>query len=414
MNAKSENAGTWLLHVNGAFDIQGRNMDTLSRLVRQRPPSSIFGSDKSHLIIIEDSVETVGGGRIFKEVGSLFFLPCTLSLGCITNDTVQAFHRIKAGSKDTVSVIVCVDSPPAHYTTGAVVKGDEEERSPTLIDCCTDPCGELDLVGDGTYQSVPVFREPGRQSSRMLDVLLETILSSLHSGGSPPGKAIVGLDDISHIVRHFGAHRTRVFLDALRSDTAARCILVGLHSDLVQPHEGAIVSHDTTCLVQLEPGWKLIMASSSVESTAGTASSSQSDAIGIMTLYIRKKQGCKKTETYEYWIPDAHHMTFKIWKEPGQTATTAKDTTNIAAPLGSMKLELSQQEQEAKTHVKLPYEHRGHDASLYDTGDYRDYLPPQAGGHGPSSGPLGHILYVRDSDSEEPDSDEDPDDDLDI
>jgi hypothetical protein len=132
-----------------------------------------------------------------------------------------------------------------------------------------------------------------------------------------------------------------------------------------------------------------------------------------MTLYIRKKQGCKKTETYEYWIPDPDEILFKLWKEPGQTVATAKDT-NIAAPLGSMKLELSEQEQEAKTHVKLPYEHRGRASSLYDTDDYRDYLPPQAGGHGPSSGPLGHILYVRDSDSEEPDSDEDPDDDLDI
>ena len=47
-------------------------METLSRLVRQRPPPSTFGSDKAHLIMIEDSLETVGGERIFKEVGSLF------------------------------------------------------------------------------------------------------------------------------------------------------------------------------------------------------------------------------------------------------------------------------------------------------------------------------------------------------
>ncbi|KAI8101261.1 hypothetical protein M9435_001369 [Picochlorum sp. BPE23] len=369
-------------------------METLSRLVRQRPPPSTFGSDKAHVIIIEDSLETVGGERIFKE----------------------AFHRIKAGSKDAASVIVCVDHPPAQYhtTTGALVKGDGEERSSTIIDCCTDPCGERESIRDGPYESVPVFSEAGRQSSKMLDTLLDTILASLHSSGTPSGKAIVGLDDISHIVRHFGARRTRMFLDALRRDSATRCVVVGLHSDLIPPHDIATVSHDTTCLVQLEPGWKLIMDSSSVESTAGTASRhDQSDAIGIMTLYIRKKQGCKKTETYEYWIPDPDEILFKMWKEPGQTVTTAKDT-NIAAPLGSMKLELSEQEQEAKTHVKLPYEHRGRASSLYDTDDYRDYLPPQAGGHGPSSGPLGHILYVRDSDSEEPDSDEDPDDDLDI
>ena len=54
--------------------------------------------------------------------------------------------------------------------------------------------------------------------------------------------------------------------------------------------------------------------------------------------------------------------------------------------------------------------------------DFRDYLPPAAGGRatataagGPASNPnrLGHILYVRDSEGEA-DSDEDPDDDLDI
>lgn len=82
-------------------------------------------------------------------------------------------------------------------------------------------------------------------------------------------------------------------------------------------------------------------------------------------------------------------------------------------------------------------------AAAYKTGDFRDYLPPEAGGRaaarpasaagGAAAGAaggagagtgagggeigvrqgLGHILYVRDSGSEH-DSDEDPDDDLDI
>ena len=46
----------------------------------------------------------------------------------------------------------------------------------------------------------------------------------------------------------------------------------------------------------------------------------------------------------------------------------------------------------------------------YQTGDFRQYLPPEAGG---TAGSLGRIMYVRDSESE-PDSDEDPDEDLDI
>ena len=73
------------------------------------------------------------------------------------------------------------------------------------------------------------------------------------------------------------------------------------------------------------------------------------------------------------------------------------------------------QEREARQAVVLPYEHQG-SGQVYQTGDYRDYLPHAAGGQGQRSGgtvSLGHIMYVRDSESEH-DSDEDPDDDLDI
>lgn len=75
------------------------------------------------------------------------------------------------------------------------------------------------------------------------------------------------------------------------------------------------------------------------------------------------------------------------------------------------------QERAAKEKVVLPYEHQGQ-SSIYQAADFREYLPPAAGGHGAAAGGsgenrLGHILYVRDSD-EEHDSDEDPDDDLDI
>lgn len=72
------------------------------------------------------------------------------------------------------------------------------------------------------------------------------------------------------------------------------------------------------------------------------------------------------------------------------------------------------QERRARQAVILPYEHQG-SGRIYQTGDFRDYLPHAAGGQGKGTGEgaLGHILYVRDSESEH-DSDEDPDDDLDI
>ena len=72
------------------------------------------------------------------------------------------------------------------------------------------------------------------------------------------------------------------------------------------------------------------------------------------------------------------------------------------------------QEREARQAVVLPYEHQG-SSQQYQTADFRDYLPHSAGGQGKGvkQGALGHIMYVRDSESEH-DSDEDPDDDLDI
>lgn len=72
------------------------------------------------------------------------------------------------------------------------------------------------------------------------------------------------------------------------------------------------------------------------------------------------------------------------------------------------------QEREARQAVILPYEHQGA-GRAYQTDDYKDYLPHSAGGQGKGTGQdlLGHIMYVRDSESDH-DSDEDPDDDLDI
>lgn len=89
------------------------------------------------------------------------------------------------------------------------------------------------------------------------------------------------------------------------------------------------------------------------------------------------------------------------------------------------------QEQQAKQSVVLPYEHQGQ-GTVYQTGDWKDYLPESAGGRAgqqhitqaavlgvaATSQPkqLGQIIYTRDSDDEDGlhDTDSDPDDDLDI
>jgi hypothetical protein len=101
---------------------------------------------------------------------------------------------------------------------------------------------------------------------------------------------------------------------------------------------------------------------------------------------------------------------------PSPMASTIDAATNQLA--GGMKLSLTTEEEEARRRVQLPYEHHG-EGGKWQTGDWKDYLPVVAGGrggevHSSDHSGLGRILYVRDSDSSEPDSDEDPDDDLDI
>ena len=73
------------------------------------------------------------------------------------------------------------------------------------------------------------------------------------------------------------------------------------------------------------------------------------------------------------------------------------------------------QERQSRDAVVLPFEHQGK-SQHYSSDDFTSYLPPSAGGKaaGQGNGKMGHIKYVRDSDSEPPDSDEDVDDDLDF
>eukprot|EP00201_Polytomella_parva_P000670 CAMPEP_0175079972 /NCGR_PEP_ID=MMETSP0052_2-20121109/25198_1 /TAXON_ID=51329 ORGANISM="Polytomella parva, Strain SAG 63-3" /NCGR_SAMPLE_ID=MMETSP0052_2 /ASSEMBLY_ACC=CAM_ASM_000194 /LENGTH=392 /DNA_ID=CAMNT_0016350519 /DNA_START=302 /DNA_END=1480 /DNA_ORIENTATION=+ len=96
------------------------------------------------------------------------------------------------------------------------------------------------------------------------------------------------------------------------------------------------------------------------------------------------------------------------------TPAAAVSATTPTLTAGGMRLGL-----QAKEKVVLPYQHTGEGRIYREAADFREYLPPAAGGHGAAAGGagenrLGHIMYMRDSDSDGCDSDEDPDDDLDI
>ena len=349
--------------------------DSIIRLIRQgqglgqsRPVAGTSTLPKvAQLVVLEDSLDTVGGERIFSE-------------------------GIMGRLEHLNTIFVCIDRPPKAYekTTGALI-----------VDCCSDPCGVVKSMGWDTKDNMyPLFA-----SQDSIDGLMSEIYKA---ESSIEGAFVVAIDGLSHMMHHFGPRRVAIFLQHLRNSERIQSVVVQLHGDLHERHEINLVCQSAACWVCLEPGWGL-MADDPVR---------RCESLGRMIIKMRKTQGCKKTEIFDYWIDYENGMRFEPWKPVSQAKDVQpmEDTSyprqqDLHNMIGGMRLDLSEQEQKAKTDVVLPYEHQGKHSSVYHTNDFRDYLPPEAGGHGNS---LGHILYVRDSDSEEYDSDEDPDDDLDI
>ena len=285
------------------------------------------------------------------------------------------------------------------------------------IDCFSDAYGWM----NGKKEDVDVYQvfASSSPSSTPQDAItggLEGLLTRIEvilSLNTIKQTSVIVFDCMSPFLLHFGARKVRLFLDALRAHAGVRCVVSRLHTDLHSPEEIATIEHGISCCLELEPGWGLLEYSSQ----SRTGSVGGMDPHGTVHIQTKRAHGCKKTDMIEYRV---NGSTIAFEKLQPKNAGRAVDSTigkeSVQPPevqLGGMKLELTQEEIEAKTRVTLPFEHQGK-SSLYKTDDYRDYLPPEAGGHGPGGGKLGHILYVRDSDSEEPDSDEDPDDDLDI
>lgn len=207
------------------------------------------------------------------------------------------------------------------------------------------------------------------------------------------------LDSMSPLIDAFGAPAVCAMLGALRLGAAG--VVAALHSDLHPRAEVDALCYGASCVAEL--------------GLAPERPPPAPQTHGRLAIRVKRKSGMVKAENIEYRIENDGEITFHKPLEVS-TGITAPPPTDAAATsaLATMRLEVSAEEAAARERVQLPYEHQGQ-GQLYAAGlDFREYLPEAAGGRRRGQGRLGHILYVRDSDSEDPDSDEDPDDDLDV
>lgn len=348
------------------------------RLVRRK-------RDEAHLVVLEDSLETVGGQALFRKL--------SVDLG---KDKLEA-----------PVVVVAIEEAAEEYCTS-------ECSNVHVIDCFTDPYGwNTEFLGS-KHDGISLFScDEGTNDDDkhvLLTKVYDDILTASKEHWDENESICILFAGISELIQNYGSRLVAHFLSKLRREDCIRSVCVHIHADLHTEMDMSLICSQASCVMTLEPAWGLLEASQS-----GGKGALGIEPYGKMVIRTRRSQGCRKKDILSYWI-DRDGVTLEPWELPTMPAVKESLQDSRQEPhamLSSMKLELSDQEMAAKTLVKLPYEHRG-DGSRYQTNDYRDYLPPEAGGHGLSDKKLGHILYVRDSDSEEPDSDEDPDDDLDI
>ncbi len=308
------------------------------------------------------------------------------------------------------------------------------------LDCFTNPYGWPTPALLGKQQSNPQQQLPvtalhlfQTSSKRGLDELLQRVLAQ--------PKTLLFIDTISPLVDTFGLSAICSFLNTLKNNGAG--VVFMLHSDLHSQHEVATLCYGAACLVELIP--------------ANERPEQYIQPHGRVSMRFKRKSGAVKTEKLDYRINNISatsrveflpsvatsssvssntttpSVVAKAAGAPSATASTATTTTTTSAKsaaesrggsgvvnvlgqqlAGGMRLDVSAEEAAARSQVQLPYEHQGQGQLYASGGDFRDYLPEAAGGRRRGTGRLGHILYVRDSDSEDPDSDEDPDDDLDV
>jgi hypothetical protein len=325
----------------------------------------------------------------------------------------------------SVTIAAFAEPPSAyHYLLKSV---GNSSNCVHFVDCWTNPYGwPTPALSEKKIQSnlqsplareavLPFFQSP---SSNSLNGLLEQVVTQ--------PKSLLFIDSIDPLIDVFGLPAVCSFLTSLRNNAVSIVFL--LHADLRSQHEVAALCYGAVCLAELVP--------------ANERPENYVQPHGRLSLKFQRKNGAVKSEGLDYRINNNRAAVeflpslYKPSSVPSSKLTPAAASAAEAAPLaktstapttvsstlnglgqqlaGGMRLDVSAEEAAARSQVQLPYEHQGQGQLYASGGDFRDYLPEAAGGRRRGTGRLGHILYVRDSDSEDPDSDEDPDDDLDV
>lgn len=333
-------------------------------------------------------------------------------------------------------VIVAMSISPAEYMHLFGKAPMFQDVEIDIVDCCTDAYGwrsnvegEKDGTTCQTRNSFQVFsKERYANANAALQDIRERIFHS-----TDKGNVSIVIDSLQPLIDNFGLERVVEEIFHLKNHDSTASMLYRLHADLMKQHEIQMLLQDVAHVIDsTEISWDELLDKRGVRRIHGR-----------LNIFARKRSGCIHQEIHEYFINSDGLINYMDALRPiSNIAMEANDTSTKEAPKspidskteiqmegivsqakslsvsqpkaeGGMRLELSAEEEQARRQVNLPYEHRGQ-SSLYSTGDYRDYLPQAAGGWKSNEKRLGHIRYVRDSDSEEPDSDEDPDEDLDI
>jgi hypothetical protein len=405
-------------------------MDAIVRLLREGPVDGV-----APLAVLLDSLEAVGGPALIYQVIAALrtkaATACTLALNShawpsFDVAVAQAVHDLCAciaegrAAAGGVALAALARAPQAYAPACSSLP----LSCVTLLDCFSNPHGwaRRDAASQG---ALPLFAGDGGLGA------LEQRLLGAAAAAAGDGGAITGLlaprylvlDGASQLVDAFGAASVAALLWRAQRAPGVAGVLCCAHADLHPPEAAAALQQGAASVLRVHPvaAWQRAVG-------GGGDGGGGWRPHGWIEVELRRRSGRVKSEARLFRVT-SQGVEFRDATPPAAAPAPAAGApaprVAAAAPAappppalaqqlaGGMRLELSGAEREAREAVRLPYEHQGQ-GSLYATHDYRDYLPPEAGGHGPGGGRLGHILYVRDSDSEEADSDEDPDDDLDI
>ncbi|KAL4428190.1 hypothetical protein ABPG75_002279 [Micractinium tetrahymenae] len=405
------------------------------------------------LLLLRDALAVVGGPALLRHAVS------------------ELAAAIVGGRAAAAALtIVSLQRPAWHYQQLCGLSG---ALDLTVVDCFADPYGWGSLAprsqgggiaGDRDSSASNVAPLPGLPSAGDgLQQLQQRLLggSSGSSGGSDGHsvhaqqrrQSIIVFDSLSPLLDAFSPTAVAQLLSRLAAHPSTAGLLCGLHADLHPPAVPAVVE-------QLAAGSLSLLPASDLERSVCAANHGRAPQ-GRVEARLRRRTGRVRAESQLYCIDGSGAVAFlepppdlrnpAAAAEKAAAAAAAAGNGALAQQLaGGMKLSLSREEEEARQRVQLPFEHQGQGAA-YQTGDWLDYLPPEAGGRsasrpgsaagaakpapaaaaagqqpagqqaaaqgqqqqGQQQGQLGRILYVRDSGSEL-DSDEDPDDDLDI